>query len=62
MYIAISTRLDIAHAVQQLCRHLDCYGPIHWDAAKRVVQYLKGTRDLKLILGGRPPCSAAGFH
>jgi hypothetical protein len=29
MYLVIGTRPDIAHAVQQLCRHLDCYGPIH---------------------------------
>jgi hypothetical protein len=61
MYIAIGTRLDIAHAVQQLCRHLDCYGPTHWDAAKRVVQYLKGTHDLKLILGGDHPARLLGF-
>jgi hypothetical protein len=34
MYLAIGTRPDIAHAVQQLCRHLDCYGPVHWEATK----------------------------
>jgi hypothetical protein len=61
MYLAIGTRPDIAHAVQQLCRHLDCYGPIHWDAAKRVVRYLKGTRELKLVLGGDHPAQLLGF-
>jgi hypothetical protein len=61
MYLAIVTRPDIAHAVQQLCHHLDCYGPIHWDATKRVIQYLKGTRKLKLVLGGNHPAQLLGF-
>jgi hypothetical protein len=52
MYIAIGTRPDIAYTVQQLCKFLDCYGPAHWEAAKRVVRYLKGTCDIALTLGG----------
>jgi hypothetical protein len=61
MYLAIGTRPDIAHAVQQLCRHLDCYGPVHWEAAKRVVRYLKGTRELQLVLGGDHPACLLRF-
>jgi hypothetical protein len=61
MYLAIGTRPDIAHAVQQPCRHLDCYGPVHWDAAKRVVRYLQGSRDLHLILGGDRPARLMGY-
>jgi hypothetical protein len=61
MYLAIGTRPDIAHAVQQLCRHLDCYGPVHWDAAKRVVRYLKGSRELQLVLGGDHPARLMGY-
>lgn len=52
MYLAISTRPDISYAVQQLCKFLDSYGRVHWEAAKRVVRYLKGTRHLRLVLGG----------
>ena len=52
MYLALGTRPDIAYAVQQLCRYLDCYRAIHWEATKRVVRYLKGTRTLALTLGG----------
>lgn len=52
MYLAIGTRPDISYAVQQLCKFLDSYGPAHWEAAKRVVRYLKGTRTLSLVLGG----------
>lgn len=61
MYLAIGTRPDIAHAVQQLCRHLDCYGPVHWEAAKRVARYLKGTRLFTLVLGGDHPARLLGF-
>jgi hypothetical protein len=32
---------------------LDCYSVAHWHAAIRIVHYLKGTRDLALVLGGR---------
>lgn len=51
MYLAISTRPDIAYAVQQLCKFMDCYGTVHWEAAKHVVQYLKGSHTTGLILG-----------
>ena len=51
MYLAIGTRPDIVFTVNQLCRFLDCYGKVHWEAAKRVVRYLKGTCTLRLILG-----------
>ena len=52
MYLAIGTRPDIALAVQKLCQFLDCYNYEHWDAAKRLLRYLKGTRTLRLRLGG----------
>lgn len=51
-YVAVGSRPDISFAVQQLAQFLDCYGRKHWDAAKRVARYLKGTRDLCLFLGG----------
>ncbi|TFY52252.1 hypothetical protein EVJ58_g10120 [Rhodofomes roseus] len=61
MYLAIGTRPDIALAVQQLSQFLDCYGSIHWDAAKRVVRYLKGTRTLRLVLGGADAANLNGY-
>jgi hypothetical protein len=41
--------------VQQLSQYLDCYSFEHWAAAVRLVHYLKGTKDLKLYLGGDNP-------
>ena len=52
MYITLGTRPDIAYAVQQLCRYLNCYRNIHWEAAKCIICYLKGTCTLVLTLGG----------
>ncbi|OBZ68344.1 Retrovirus-related Pol polyprotein from transposon TNT 1-94 [Grifola frondosa] len=55
-YVAVGSRPDISFAVQHLSQFMDCYGQTHWDAAKRVARYLKGTRDLRLHLSG--PCTA----
>lgn len=60
MYIAIGTRPDIALAVQKLCQFLDCYNYEHWEAAKHLLRYLKGTRTMQLRLGG-PDIDLVGF-
>jgi hypothetical protein len=52
MYICRGSRPDIAYAVSRLASFLDCYRPEHWQAAIRVLRYLKGTRSLSLRLGG----------
>ena len=46
LYLVCSTRPDIAQAVRQLSAHVSDPGPTHWTAAKRVLRYLKGTRDM----------------
>lgn len=51
LYAAMVTRPDIAYAVQALGRHLQASGPEHWMAAKRVLRYLKGTRDMGIVYG-----------
>ncbi len=61
LYLAIASRLDITYAVQQLSQFLDCYSYAHWNAAVRVLRYLKGTRELTLVLGGTNPVELLGF-
>jgi hypothetical protein len=51
MYIANGTRPDIAFAANFLAQVASNPGRIHWEAAKHVVRYLKGTRDLRLTYG-----------
>jgi hypothetical protein len=48
MYAAIGTRPDIAYVVNKLCSFNNNPGMAHWSAAKRVLRYLKGTKDLGL--------------
>ena len=60
-YLAVATRPDISFTVGRLASVLDCYRPEHWDAAIRVVCYLKGTRLLTLDLSGENPICALGY-
>lgn len=51
MYAAIGTRPDIAFAVSLLARFMSDPASMHWDAAKCVLRYLKGTQDFCLTFG-----------
>ena len=49
MYLALTTRPDIAYAARVLARFNSNPGLAHWQAAKHVLRYLKGTLDHKLV-------------
>ena len=51
MWTAVATRPDIAFSVSLLSQFLENPGRTHWNAVKRVFQYLKGTRNNKLTYG-----------
>jgi hypothetical protein len=48
-HLAQVTRPDIAYAVGQLARHQQNPGIKHWEMAKQVLRYLKGTRNFSLL-------------
>ena len=48
MYAQVCTRPDIAFVVNVLGRYLSNLGLPHWQAAKRVMRYLQGTKDYML--------------
>nr|GAT43053.1 polyprotein [Mycena chlorophos] len=52
VWLWTATRPDLAFSVTILSRFVSNPGRPHWDAAKRVLQYLKGTRTLGLTYGG----------
>jgi hypothetical protein len=54
-YLAIGTRLDIAHAVGELGQFNSNPGLSHWKAVQHVLKYLKGTAELGLTYGGSSP-------
>lgn len=60
MYAAISTRLDIAHAVHYLASHMLAPTRLHMAAAERVLRYLAGTKSAGLSFGARSGASAMG--
>ena len=49
MYLANSTRPDIAFAVNLLARHSAAPTKRHWTGAKQILRYLNGTKDLGLF-------------
>lgn len=51
IYASIITRPDLAYAVQALCRHMSAVTQEHRVAAKRVLRYLAGTRDMGIKFG-----------
>ena len=61
MYLAVATCPDIAYAICRLSSYLDCYRPEHWDAAIRVLRYLKGSRLYALVLGRKNSLQLNGY-
>ena len=60
MYLAVRTRPNITYTVHQLYWYLNCFCTVHWEVAKQVIQYLKGSHDLVLMLGGDHPACLIG--
>jgi hypothetical protein len=48
----LATRPDIAFAISTLSQFMEAPRTTHWKSVKHVFRYLKGTRDLQLVLGG----------
>ncbi|KAL6317320.1 hypothetical protein AAG906_030073 [Vitis piasezkii] len=49
MYAQVCTRPDIAFAIGMLGRYHSNLGLDHWKTAKKVMRYLQGTKDYKLM-------------
>ena len=48
MYGILYTCPDICHAVGMVSRYQSNPGQAHWQAVKRIMRYLQGTKDLAL--------------
>lgn len=53
LFAAQVTRPDINFSVNLLSRYLDNPKTPHWNAAKRIIRYLKGTIDFKITYTGK---------
>jgi len=58
LYLSRCCRPDISYSVHYLSRFFTSYGKVHWDAGKRVLQYLQGTKDLGILYPYKPASSA----
>ena len=45
MYLAVLTRPDISFSVSLLSQFNNCHSEVHWQCAKRILRYLKGTKN-----------------
>ena len=61
MYAQVCTRPDIAFAVGMLGRYQNNPGIDHWRAAKKVMRYLKGTKDYMLMYRRTDDLEVVGY-
>lgn len=61
LYISNNTRPDIAVAISILSRKINNPNNDDWTELKRVMKYLKGTKDLKLCVGSKSELHLKGF-
>ena len=61
MYAQVCTRPDIAFAVGMLGRYQSNPGMDHWRAAKKVMRYLKGTKDYMLMYRRTDSLEVVGY-
>ena len=61
MYVQVCTRHDIAYAVGVLRRYQSNLGRDHWRAAKKVMRYLQGTKDYKLMYRQKDNLDLVGY-
>ena len=61
MYLANSTRPDIAFAVNLLARHSAAPTKRHWVGVKQVFRYLNGTKDLGLFYSRNQDPTSLGY-
>ena len=61
MYAAVATRPDIAFAVNRLASFRANPTMCHWTAAKRVLRYLKGTKDIGITYS-KPETESSQDH
>ena len=53
MYLAVMTQPDISFTVSTLSQYLDAPRSTHLNAVQHIFRYLSGTKQLKLVFGGK---------
>jgi hypothetical protein len=61
LFASVRTRPAITMVVSHLSRYMSDPFQSHWEKAKRVLWYLKGTADSVLMYGGAPSSKVVGW-
>ena len=61
IYLALTSRQDIAHAANLLSSFVQNPGKRHWNAAKGCLRYLKGTKSEKMVFRKSEKLELTGF-
>lgn len=61
MYLMIATRPDLCYAICYLSRFQDSASDEHWQHLKKVLRYVKGTKDMKLVYRRNSNDSLIGY-
>ncbi|CAM9329135.1 unnamed protein product, partial [Sphacelaria rigidula] len=51
IWIAATTRPDLSFAAHNVAKFSENPGPAHWEAVMKVMQYLKNTKDCRIVYG-----------
>lgn len=49
VYLMLLTRLDLSYSTNLVSRYMANLGKRHWEAAKWILRYLKGSQNAKLL-------------
>ncbi|XP_062557418.1 uncharacterized protein LOC134222292 [Armigeres subalbatus] len=60
-FLVCCTRADISFAVNAVSQFSSDPGKSHWTSAKRILRYLKGTKEMKIIYKKQEDESLTGF-
>jgi hypothetical protein len=61
MYAMLCTRLDVAHAISLTSRYQSDLGLEHWTVVKNIFKYLRRTKDMFLVYGGKEELVASCY-
>ncbi|KAK8624781.1 hypothetical protein V6N13_089667 [Hibiscus sabdariffa] len=61
MYAMICTRPDLSYALSMTSRYQANPGEGHWTAVKNILKYLRRTKDVFLVYGGKEELRIKGY-
>ncbi|GAA0148364.1 transmembrane signal receptor [Lithospermum erythrorhizon] len=61
MYAMLCTRPDVSYALSVTSRYQSCPGDAHWTIVNTILKYLRRTKDICLVYGGKDELLVEGY-